>query len=179
MLNRWNSSVVCPKPTRSALVEPGQPPPAAEQQKNFKMWVALMVFTTPRKLLRPNSTVLRSRATVCGVCITPRKLNLDMPVGAALSTPAKSKNVGPRSTVETALCTTAPRAMPGPWHINGTDDADDQGFDLALAKHRRQISGDHNHTTDHENRGFHVTFHVRCASIEEHFALPSDTLRTV
>ena len=91
-----------------------------------------MVCITPRKLFKPNSTVLRGGATVRGAVSTPRKLNLDIPGGAASSTPAKSKNVGPRSTVETASATIAPCAMPGPAHISGTEEADDHGLDLAL-----------------------------------------------
>ena len=79
----------------------------------------------------PNSTVLRGNGALLGRSgrlITAFINSLDMPLGAASRTPAKSKNVGAKSTVETAAVTTASLAMFGPLHMSGTEEAEDQAW---------------------------------------------------
>ena len=73
---------------------------------------------------------LRGGGGICGVCNTPRKLNLDMPTGEVSSTPAKSKMSaqGQPLRLQNGLQPLVLCLL----HISGTEEADDHGLDLAL-----------------------------------------------
>ena len=109
------------------------------QQKNFIVCVALMVCTTPRKLFSPKRTIFRSGVVDSPVNTLFNEFTL-IPSGALFNRPAKSRNVGLRSTVETAVVWTASFAIPGPAQMTGTLLALDHGRLFAVIPRSNSIS---------------------------------------